>query len=59
MAKVITIDIKGGSTTVATRGFTGKACQDATAELEKALGFKTSDAKTPEFDVKSAQVTGQ
>jgi hypothetical protein len=58
MAKTITVTCEGGATTVETRGFVGKACLDATAELEKALGVKASDTKTPEFHEKTVQATG-
>lgn len=55
MAKTITVDISGGTSTISTKGFAGKACQDATAELEKAMGMKTSDVKTPEFEVREVR----
>lgn len=58
MAKEITVTIQGGKAEVATRGFQGKACMDATAELEKAMGATTSDTKTPEFEVKEVQQAG-
>lgn len=37
-----------GQTTITTQGFKGKACKDATAALEKALGVITSDTPTRE-----------
>jgi len=47
--KTITITISPeGETTIETKGFTGTACKDATAALEKALGIKTKDAPTKE-----------
>lgn len=55
MSKQIEVVIEGGAATVSTRGFVGKACLDATAELEKAMGAKTSEQKTPEFDVKEVR----
>lgn len=58
MAQTITITIEDGKSTIETRGFSGKACMDATAELEKAMGAKTSDRKTPEFDVKEVRTIG-
>lgn len=58
MAKTITVDIQDGKTTIETRGYTGKACMDATAELEKALGTRTSDKKTPEFETRHVQSQG-
>ncbi len=46
----ITITISPtGQTTVATSGYQGKSCQDATRQLEQALGTVASDRKTPEF----------
>ena len=38
-----------GNTKITTKGFAGRKCQDATRELERALGAKTSDRKTIEF----------
>lgn len=58
MAKVIDIVIEDGKATISTSGFAGKACMDVTAQLEKALGTKTSDRKTPEFDVKEVRTIG-
>lgn len=45
---VITID-DHGKTTIATRGFHGRECQSATADLERALGVKSADTPTPEM----------
>lgn len=56
--KEIVVTIQDGKATVATKGFQGKACQDATAELEKAMGLKTSDTKTPEYDLKHVHTQG-
>jgi hypothetical protein len=58
MPKQITVDITDGKATIETRGFSGKACLDATAELEKAMGAKTQDRKLPEFDVKEVRTIG-
>ena len=41
-----------GTTKVATKGFTGTACQDATKAIEKALGTVTSEKLTGEFYAK-------
>lgn len=38
-----------GTTKIATKGFTGGACKDATKALEKALGAVTSEKLTGEF----------
>ena len=38
-----------GDIVVSTKGFTGKSCQEATAQLEKALGAVTSDKPTAEM----------
>lgn len=59
MAKTIEVVIEGGKATVTTRGFEGKACLDATAELEKAMGMKVSEVKTPEYHVRTVQQQGQ
>lgn len=48
--KRITVTIKkGGSLEVATDGFSGKECKDATKALEKALGSVTEDNPTQEM----------
>lgn len=45
----ITIDIDtAGAVKVATKGYRGKACKDATKELEKKLGEVTLDIDTDE-----------
>ena len=54
----ITIKITGGMATVETSGFKGKACMDATAQLEAAMGKRTSDTKTPEFHEADVRVVG-
>jgi hypothetical protein len=48
--KEIIIDIPlEGEITITTKGFTGKACKEATASLEKAFGSKvSSDTPTAE-----------
>lgn len=38
-----------GTTKLETKGFAGKACKDATKEIEKALGAVTSEKLTGEF----------
>jgi hypothetical protein len=46
-----TIDITiapDGATEIKTQGFAGRSCQDATRDLEKALGIVTSDTPTAE-----------
>lgn len=43
---VITFD--GGTSTIETSGFKGTACQQATKDLEAALGKTTKDRKTAE-----------
>jgi hypothetical protein len=49
--ETITVEIgSDGSTKVSTKGFKGKACKDATKQLEKALGKVTSDSDTPEMN---------
>lgn len=45
---IVTIDATG-QTTIETRGFRGRECQQATADLERALGLKTDDRVTKEM----------
>jgi hypothetical protein len=40
---------ESGNPTIETSGFTGGECAAETAALEKALGAKTRDTKTPEY----------
>lgn len=49
MGETITMTIRNGGMTVATEGYKGSACQDATRELEKLVGKTESDTTTPEF----------
>ncbi|MDR1282412.1 MAG: DUF2997 domain-containing protein [Opitutaceae bacterium] len=48
--KSITVDIDPqGQVKIETSGFTGSACEKATAEIEKALGQKTSSKRKAEY----------
>ena len=48
--KEIIIEVaRDGQTQITTKGFKGKACKDATAALEKALGAVKSDTPTREY----------
>lgn len=48
--KTITIDITPtGEVQIETTGFKGKACEQATAEIEKALGVTGKKVKKPEY----------
>ena len=38
-----------GATKIQTKGYSGKACQAATRDLERALGTNTADKKTAEY----------
>lgn len=38
-----------GETRIVTRGFQGRACQEATNALEVALGRKLTESLTPDF----------
>jgi hypothetical protein len=50
MTKTIEITITPkGETKISTSGFTGSSCQDATRELEKALGATIDEQLTGEF----------
>ena len=45
-----------GETKIQTRGFAGASCQQATAELERALGIRTADQRTAEYYKQSADI---
>ena len=50
MSQEITIEIdEQGDVKVATKGFKGKSCKDATKQLEEALGHVASDKPTEEM----------
>lgn len=49
MKKIEVIVTPQGETTVTTVGFKGKSCQDATKQLEQALGIVQSEQKLPAF----------
>jgi hypothetical protein len=49
MKQIDVIIDETGNPTIHTSGFTGGECAKETAALEKALGAKTKDTKTPEF----------
>ena len=48
--KVIEVTVvRPAGSTVATRGFTGGACREASRFVEQALGARTAEALTAEF----------
>lgn len=50
MTKTIEITITPkGETKISTSGFTGSECQDATRDIEKALGAKIDEQLTGEY----------
>jgi hypothetical protein len=49
MSKIEVIVSPQGEVTVETTGFKGKSCQDATRQLEQALGVVAGEQKKPEF----------
>jgi len=50
MSKTIQITVSPkGETKIETSGFSGSSCQDATRELEKALGVVADEQLTGEF----------
>jgi hypothetical protein len=50
MAKTIQVIVSPkGETKIETTGFTGSSCQDATRELERALGGTVSENLTGEY----------
>jgi hypothetical protein len=51
--------IEKGKATVSTQGYVGKACQDATAELEKVMGMTVTDEKTPEWHQEEVRTNPQ
>lgn len=57
-----TIDVyinkKTATVRVETKGFVGKECLDVAGPLEQALGAKTSETKTPEFEVRTVRTIG-
>lgn len=56
MAKEIRMQVSPeGEITITTVGFKGAECLKATAELEKALGKKTSDQPTAEMKQQEAK----
>ncbi len=55
----INVIIRDGKARVETRGFSGAACLNATKDLERVMGKTVSDSKTPEYDLKHAQVAGR
>jgi len=58
--KIIEVTVfPDGSTKVETKGFVGKACQDATRQLEQAMGNTTGEKKKPEFYKAAASGTQQ
>ena len=50
MPRIIEVTVSPkGETTIQTKGFLGRACEQASKWLEKALGITRSEQKTPEF----------
>jgi len=49
MKEVIVTCNPDGTIKIEALGFTGNACEKATAEIEKALGHRTGQTKKPEF----------
>lgn len=54
MSQQIIVKIVNGEAVVTTKGFKGKACALATADLEKALGKTTTDMPTAEMHASAA-----
>ena len=51
MTKCIEIIVNSkGETTVTTRGFAGQSCRDGSKFIEQALGQRTSETLTAEFN---------
>ncbi len=49
MKTIIVTVAENGEVEIETTGFKGKACEAATAALEKAMGVKTNSKKKPEY----------
>jgi hypothetical protein len=50
MAQIIEVTVSpSGEVTLATRGFAGPACREATRQLEAALGKRLSEELTSEY----------
>ena len=49
MAQTVIVKIVNGEAVVTTKGFAGKACKAATADLEKNLGLTQHDEATAEM----------
>lgn len=47
-----------GETKIETRGFAGPACQQATKDLEAALGLKQSETLTAEYHLSASEQAG-
>jgi hypothetical protein len=47
-----------GETKIETRGFAGPACQQATKDLEAALGLKQSETLTAEYHLSAHEEAG-
>jgi hypothetical protein len=48
-----------GEVVVTTKGFKGKSCQDASRQLEKALGVRQSEKLTTEYHCAASSTTQQ
>ena len=50
MSKLITVDIDAaGAVTIETSGYRGPECEQATRELERALGRASDNVRKPEY----------
>jgi hypothetical protein len=49
MQEIVVEIARDGKTKITTKGFKGKACKDATKELEAAFGGATKTTDTPEM----------
>ena len=54
--ETVIVTIENGDVKIQTKGFKGKSCKAATAELEKGLGRVTSDVPTAEMHATDAKV---
>lgn len=49
MSKEIIVTFDGDAVTIETKGYAGAECEAATADVERALGVRTANVRTPEF----------
>jgi hypothetical protein len=59
MAHIDLLIDEDGQTTIEVKGVSGPGCQNLTEAIEKAIGNKTSDVRTPEYRLAASQANQQ